>query len=89
MSPETLDISDSPNSNIDMYNAVLGDANCDGFVTIADSTLILQSLTNKDEYSLTAQGKYNADVYGNCDGISASDALEIQKLDAKVIDNFE
>ena len=89
MSPETLDISDSPNSSIDMYNAVLGDANCDGFVTIADSTLILQSLTNKDEYSLTAQGKYNADVYGNCDGISASDALEIQKLDAKVIDNFE
>lgn len=88
-SPETLDISDSPNSNIDMYNAVLGDANCDGFVTIADSTLILQSLTNKDEYSLTEQGKYNADVYGNLDGISASDALEIQKLDAKVIDNFE
>lgn len=86
-SPASLNVAD--NANIDMYNAVLGDANCDGFVTIADSTLILQSLTNKDEYSLTEQGKYNADVYGNLDGISASDALEIQKLDAKVIDNFE
>ena len=86
-SPASLNVAD--NANIDMYNAVLGDANCDGFVTIADSTLILQSLTNKDEYSLTEQGKYNADVYGNLDGISASDALEIQKLDAKVIDNLE
>lgn len=88
-SPTSSGTSATLGSSIDMYNSVLGDANCDGFVTIADSTLILQSLTNKDEYTLTEQGKYNADVYGNLDGISASDALEIQKFDAKVIDNFE
>lgn len=72
-----------------MYNAVLGDANCDGSVGIADSALILQCLTNADEYSLSDQGRYNADVYGNCDGVTAADALEIQKLDANVIDDFE
>ncbi len=88
-SPTSLGTSDSLGSSIDMYNAVLGDANCDGFVTIADSTLILQSLTNHDEYSLSEQGRYNADVIGDLDGVTALDALEIQKLDANVIDNFE
>ncbi len=88
-SPTSLGNSNGLGGSIDMYNAVLGDANCDGFVTIADSTLILQSLTNHDEYSLSEQGRYNADVIGDLDGVTAMDALEIQKLDAKVIDNFE
>lgn len=61
-----------------------GDANCDGKVEIADATLILQFLTNKDEYSLTSQGLLNADVIGNSDGVTASDALTIQKVDAGV-----
>ncbi len=61
-----------------------GDANCDGKVEIADATLILQFLTNKDEYSLTSQGLLNADVSGNGDGVTASDALTIQKVDAGV-----
>lgn len=63
---------------------VYGDANCDGKVEIADATLILQFLTNKDEYGLTAQGMANADVCGNKDGVTAQDALVIQQVDAGI-----
>ncbi len=69
----------SPDSKI-----VWGDANCDGVVEIADATLILQFLTNKDEYQLTEKGLINADVDGE-KGVTASDALAIQKLDAGII----
>lgn len=61
-----------------------GDANCDGKVQIADATLILQYLANKDEYQLTDQGMINADVDGD-PGVTAADALRIQQLDAGVI----
>lgn len=62
-----------------------GDANCDGKVEIADATLILQFMTNKDEYKLTEQGMINADCSNVGDGVTAVDALAIQKLDAGVI----
>ncbi len=55
-----------------------GDANTDGVLGIADATLILQFLTNKDEYDLTEQGAYNADL--DKDGITANDALVIQQM---------
>ncbi len=55
-----------------------GDANTDGVLGIADATLILQYLTNKDEYDLTEQGAYNADL--DKDGITANDALVIQQM---------
>jgi len=58
-----------------------GDANVDGNVDIADAVLILQSLANPDVYTLTEQGKANADVVGN-DGVTAADALEIQMYEA-------
>ena len=61
-----------------------GDANCDGKIEIADATLILQFLTNKDEYKLTDQGMINADVIGNGDGVTAQDALVIQQVDAGI-----
>lgn len=64
-----------------------GDANCDGKVTIADSTAILQSLGNPDKYGLSAQGTANADVDG-AKGITAADAIAIQKLDAKLISSL-
>ncbi len=59
-----------------------GDSNCDGKVEIADATLILQFLTNKDEYELTEQGMRNADCSNPGDGVTGVDALAIQKLDA-------
>lgn len=67
---------------------IYGDANCNGKVEIADATLILQMLTNKDEYQLTEKGMNNADVSDRGDGVTAGDALSILKLDAGVIDSL-
>ena len=55
-----------------------GDTNEDGEVTLADAVLIMQSLANPDIYQISEQGKLNADVVGNGDGISSNDALAIQ-----------
>ena len=55
-----------------------GDSNEDGEVSIADAILIMQSLVNPDEYSLTPQGIANADING--DGITTLDALLIQEM---------
>ncbi|MDE6774731.1 MAG: carbohydrate-binding domain-containing protein, partial [Ruminococcus sp.] len=49
------------------------------------ATIILQYLGNKDKYKLSDQGADNADVYLRGDGISAMDALAIQKYDAGAI----
>lgn len=68
---------DTPEITLAGY--VNGDANTDGQRTLADAVAILQSLANEDEYGLTAQGIFNADIVGN-DGVNADDALEIQRL---------
>ena len=64
---------------------VYGDSNCDGLITIADATLILQSIGNPDKYALTEEGKNNADVYDRGDGITGSDALSVQKLECGML----
>ena len=64
---------------------VYGDANCDSDVSIADAVLILQSIANPDSYKLTEQGRDNADVFNRGDGVTASDALSIQKFEADII----
>ncbi|MDE7105175.1 MAG: glycoside hydrolase family 9 protein [Ruminococcus sp.] len=61
---------------------VWGDANCDGKVTIADATAIIQALGNEDEYALSAQGAVNADVVDNGDGVTGADANAIQAIEA-------
>lgn len=65
-----------------------GDVNDDGMVDIADATMILQYIGNGDKYQLSAVGAANADCYDPGSGITALDALAIQKLDAKVIDSL-
>ncbi|MBR5164922.1 MAG: endo-1,4-beta-xylanase [Ruminococcus sp.] len=67
---------------------VWGDANCDGKTTVADAVAILQYISNSDRYTLTDDGKYNADVYNNGDGITARDALSIQMFDAQILDSL-
>ncbi|MCR4889074.1 MAG: endo-1,4-beta-xylanase [Ruminococcus sp.] len=62
-----------------------GDVNLDGKVTVADAVAILQFLGNKDKYALTEQAKLNADVYDPGDGVTANDALTIQKCDAGLV----
>ncbi|MDE5772080.1 MAG: dockerin type I repeat-containing protein [Ruminococcus sp.] len=57
-----------------------GNANNDDDVNIADAVLIMQSIANPDNYKLTTKGKFNADVYNTGDGITASDALQIQMM---------
>lgn len=64
---------------------LIGDANCDKKVTIADSTAILQAIGNADKYKLTPQGEKNADCYDPGSGVTGLDAIAIQKLDAKKI----
>ncbi len=68
-------------------NTLLGDANCDDTVTMADAVAILQYLANSSKYPISEQGKINGDVDGEA-GITAFDALMIQKYDAGVIDKF-
>ena len=57
-----------------------GDTNCDNDVTIADTVLIMQNIANPDEYKITLQGMANADVTGDGDGITLSDAFVIQEM---------
>ena len=64
---------------------LLGDANLDEKVTVADAVAILQSIANNDKYALKPQGKANADCFDVGDGITANDALAIQRLDAGAI----
>ena len=65
---------------------ILGDANGDGQVNIADAVLVMQVATNPDKYdvgktssSITAKGKRRADVDGKS-GLTNADALLIQKF---------
>lgn len=67
---------------------LIGDANCDGTVSIADSTAILQSLGNADKYGLTPEGEANADCYDPGSGVTGFDAIAIQKIDAKIISSL-
>ena len=66
---------------------VTGDANVDGQVSMADAVLIMQYISNPDKYGengtdknhITEQGKKNADITGENDGVTNADALAIQK----------
>ena len=64
---------------------VMGDANCDEAVTMADAAAIYQSIGNSDKYSLSKQGAANADCCNPGSGITAADALAVQKYSAKLI----
>lgn len=61
-----------------------GDVNDDGKVSLADAVLIMQSLSNPNEYKLSEKAQKSADVVGG-DGITPKDALAIQMIDLKLI----
>ena len=63
---------------------IYGDANLDGKVSISDSVMILQYVSNAEKYPLSNQAMLNADVYGN-DGVTARDAFSIEKYDAGIL----
>lgn len=64
---------------------LLGDANEDGYVNMADVTSIIQHIGNQDAYALSAQGLANAELCDNIKGITGMDAMAIQFLIAKQI----
>lgn len=66
-------------------STLVGDANNDNKITVADAVTILQFVANKDKYNLEGQLLLNADVYNRGDGVTARDALSIQKYDAQLI----
>ena len=62
-----------------------GDANCDGTVDISDAVLIMQSQSNPEKYIITPQGLKNADCVDNPKGVTPTDALAIQMVEAKTL----
>lgn len=62
-----------------------GDVNFDNKVTIADSLAILQYVANADKYPLNDEAVDRADVFNRGDGITANDAVSIQKYDTGLI----
>lgn len=69
----------------DTTKGVLGDANGDGELSLADAVLIMQSLANPDDFSLSAEAKELADIVDKGDGITAKDALAIQMVNISLI----
>ena len=65
-----------------------GDVNTDGRVTVADAVAILQYIANQEKYPLSGQGAVNADIDG-VTGITGSDAVVVQKVDAGLIKQSE
>lgn len=72
-----------------LNDIVYGDANENGTVEIADAVFILQTIADPGEYKLSdPQGRLNADVNRNGNGVDAEDALAIQKFVAEIIDKL-
>ena len=65
-----------------------GDANCDGSVDLADAVLVKCYLINSAAYSISAEGKANADVQGDGNGLNAQDSLAILQKALKLIDKL-
>ncbi len=83
--PTTEPTTDKPETTTGSVKVTLmGDANEDGAVDLADATAIIQHIGNEDKYGLSAQGLANAECTG--DGkVTGADAMAIQKLEAKQI----
>ena len=80
----TVSVTSSTSTEAPKTKVLYGDANVDDNVTVADAVAILQHIGNRDKYELKPQGMINGDVDGVA-GITANDALVIQKVDAKLI----
>ena len=65
-------------------SAFYGDANLDGKVNVSDAVAVLQFVANQTKYPIQEQGLVNADIDG-ASGITGSDAIVIQKVDAGVV----
>ncbi|MDE6425772.1 MAG: cellulase family glycosylhydrolase [Ruminococcus sp.] len=62
-----------------------GDANGDGKVSVADAVLIMQAISNPDEFQIKAENVDAADVVNHGDGVTTMDALAIQMIDINLL----
>ena len=85
IAPTTQTTTTTESSETTLGVTLLGDANCDGRLTIADATAIVQHMGNQDEYGLSPQGLINADCCNPGDGVSGKDANAIQMIEAGLI----
>ena len=67
---------------------LLGDVNLDGNIAISDAVLVMQSLANADEFTLSADSQNAADVCNRGDGVTNKDALAIQMYMADLVTEF-
>ena len=67
---------------------IIGDVNADNTLDVADCTYITQYLASPDSFPLTDAQKEAADVTGSGDGVTAEDALAIQKYLVGTIDTL-
>lgn len=78
----------SESSSGEQDDIIYGDTNCDDEVNLADAVLIMQYLANPSKYKISEQGKKNADVNENGDGVTPADAFAIQKFVLGLINNL-
>ncbi len=83
--PAPTPTSATPTSATPSGVTLWGDANLDSKVNVADAVAVLQYNASKTKYPLEAQGLANADVVDNGQGLTGSDAIAIQKMDAGLI----
>ena len=73
--PDTTTTTSAP---ITDASGISGDSNNDGTVSVADATLIMQSIANPNTFKVTSTAQ--ADCAGGGDGVTSADALAIQQF---------
>ncbi len=94
MAASALPVTGAAVQAADSSSKIYGDANCNSTVEMADAVLILQSLSNSDKFGtsgsdanhISATGEDLGDVYERGSGLTAMDALSIQKYLLKLCD---
>ncbi len=76
---------DDIHSDAIKYLVTYGDANKDGKVNMSDAVLIMQSISNPSEYTVTEDGIANSDIVDRGDNLTINDALAIQMIEAKLL----
>ena len=77
---------DTGESTSEVSKALYGDADLNGKIEIDDAVTVMCYAADKDSYPLSDEALRNADVYQNGDGVSANDAVSIQKFLSNQID---
>ncbi len=79
--PETGSETEPPTqSGTDEDNKIWGDADDSGKVNLADAVAIVSFLADQSKYPLSEKGKDLSDVSNRGDGISADDAIAVQRF---------